>query len=289
MRRASVTSIDASTDVPSSVAPPSPAVTNGFAVDPLASVARRGYAGRLCVVLPSYNEAENLPVLLDRIRQVMDQADFAYEVMVVNDGSSDDTAKVASEKSESMPIELVNHSVNQGLGRTLLTGLRTAIDRADPLDIIVTMDADNTQPPESIPDMVRAIERGYELVVASRFVDGAQVVGVPFHRVLLSHAGRLAFSMFHPIAGIRDYTCGFRAYRADLLRRGFAEFGDRFITESGFAAMSDLLIKLRRLKPQACEIPLRLRYDHKRGASKMKVVRTTFKTLGMIVRRRFSR
>jgi dolichol-phosphate mannosyltransferase len=253
------------------------------------STTSRRSLGRVYVVLPTYNEEQNLEALLRRIHAALDPLNCFYEVLVVNDGSRDRTLEIARAMSESMPIQLVNHVKNQGLGGTLRTGFTTAVQQANPNDVIVTMDADNTQPPESIPQMVDMIRNGYDLVVASRFQPGAQVVGVPMVRRWMSEGARWVFALTHPIRGIRDYTCGFRAYRASVLQRGMEEYGQNFVSERGFASMSDILLKLRRQKLVAGEIPLILRYDQKGGASKMKVFKTVCSTLWLVTRRRIKR
>src|SRR6056297_2748140 len=99
---------------------------------------------KVFLALPAYNEQEALPELLERIGEAFADSGLPYEVVIVDDGSQDDTAKIASQMSFQMPIHLGKHDVNQGLGITLLDGLREAVDRAGERDIIVTMDADNT-------------------------------------------------------------------------------------------------------------------------------------------------
>jgi dolichol-phosphate mannosyltransferase len=256
------------------------------AVTDVASRKATRASGRVCVILPAYNEEQNLELLLQRIRVALDPLDYSYEVVVVNDGSKDGTAEIARRLSESMPIQLENHQQNQGLGGTLRTGFLAALKHADPNDVLVCMDADNTQPPESIPQMVEMIRNGYDLVVASRFRRGAQVIGLSPMRRMMSLGARCVFSVFHPIRGIRDYTCGFRAYRAEILKRGLEQFGDEFFSEKGFSSMADILLKLRRQPLVAGEIPLVLRYDQKSGASKMKVLGTVWATLMLVARRR---
>jgi dolichol-phosphate mannosyltransferase len=96
-----------------------------------------------------------------------------------------------------------------------------------------------------------------------------------------------------PIPGVRDYTCGFRAYRASVLGASIEHYGDRFVTEKGFSCMVDVLLKLRRLRINGARIvmgeaPMVLRYDLKGGVSKMRVLRTIRQTLSLVVRRFFT-
>jgi dolichol-phosphate mannosyltransferase len=240
-------------------------------------------------MLPAYNESESLRPLLDAIHQAMTAARLPYSVVVVDDGSHDDTALIASQASFSMPVVLVEHETNQGLAAALRTGIRHAVSQSRAGDVIVIMDADNTQPPELVDRMVRLIREGHDVVIASRFRPGSRVVGVPWSRHALSMCARVLFQVLLPIKGVRDYTCGFRAYRAELLERALADYGDDFVSEKGFSCMVDVLLKLRKYRPIIGESPMILRYDQKGGQSKMRVMRTVWQTLSLIFRRRLQR
>ncbi|MFP6641175.1 MAG: glycosyltransferase [Myxococcota bacterium] len=238
------------------------------------------------ITLPAFNEAETLPILLEAIRQSMEENRIDYRVVVVDDGSADGTADVARELSEGMPVTLIEHAENRGLGEAIRTGLVAATLGADPRDIIVTMDSDNTHTPGLIARMVRGIREGNDVVIASRYRQGAQIRGVPGFRRLLSFGARVVFSLAFPTKNVRDFTSGFRAYRAEVLQQAFATYGDQFVSQSGFSCMVDILLKLRRLGAIMSEVPLILRYDQKFGASKMVVLNTTLDTLRLVVLRR---
>ena len=243
-------------------------------------------ASKVFMALPAFNEEAALPELLERIGEAFADSGIPYEVVIVDDGSSDDTAKIASQMSFQMPIHLVQHEKNQGLGVTLRDGLREAVDRAGERDIIVTMDADNTHPPGLIDRMVQMIHEGCDVVIASRFQPGARVMGVPIERHFLSIGARLLFTFLFPTKGVRDYTSGYRAYRASVIRAAFAQHGDNFVGETGFSCMADVLLKLRSQGAMFGEAPLRLRYDQKGGESKMRVFRTIWLTLKLLGRHR---
>ena len=247
----------------------------------------------IVVALPAFNEEDALPPLLDALGAVARSHRLDARVVVVNDGSSDRTHDRAG-AADGIPVEVIDHPTNLGLGAAMRTGLRRAVDLFDgrataPDDVVVTMDADNTHPPALIPSMLEAIRDGSERVVASRFCPGARVRGVSAARRLLAVAGGGVFRILLPMSGIRDYTCGYRMYRVDLLRRAYARYGDRLVTEAGFTCTADMLLKLRPLRPRATERPLDLRYDLKPGASKMRVARTMWRSLGLAVRRRAGR
>ena len=261
-----------------------------FALSPAPAAGSRSFDATaqqaVYVVLPAYNEQHALAPLLDAVRQAMEPTRLPYTVIVVDDGSRDATALVASKASFDMPVELVEHDVNRGLAAALRSGLDAALDRCGPDDVIVTMDADNTHPPRLIPEMVARLQAGHDVVIASRFQPGARVHGLPRSRELFSLVARWMFQATFPIRGVRDYTCGYRAYRANALRQAIDTYGDQLITETGFACMADVLLKLRRLDLRMTEVPLELHYDRRGGDSKMPVLRTIRQTLLLVVRRR---
>jgi dolichol-phosphate mannosyltransferase len=238
------------------------------------------------VILPAYNEGEALPLLLERVMESMQEAGLEYRVLVVNDGSSDGTAEAVDRMAERMPVARIDHEQNRGLGEAVRTGLQHALETAGERDILVTMDSDNTHTPGLIEGMVRDIREGNDVVIASRFRPGARIMGVPLYRRVLSQAASWVFRVVFPTKNVRDFTSGYRAYRAPLLKRAFETYGNQFVAESGFACMVDILLKLRALDAIMTERPLILRYDFKYGISKMMVVRTIFETLQLLVARR---
>lgn len=239
---------------------------------------------RVILALPAYNEEQNLPRVLESFREQMSSGGYAAAVVVVDDGSTDRTRQLAEAWARILPVHLIVHPSNCGLGETIRDGLRLAAELAQPEDVIVTMDADNTHPVRLIPDMVRLIQAGCDLVIASRYRRGAAVTGLNPLRHLMSLGARLVFTLGFPISGVRDYTSGFRAYRPSLLQRAFTIYGDGLATERGFASMAEILLRISKLKPRIVEVPLVLSYEKKGGASKMRVARTVLSTLRMVLR-----
>jgi dolichol-phosphate mannosyltransferase len=244
---------------------------------------------KVYVVLPVYNEEARIERLLDHIDEAMDEADIAYRIVLVDDGSRDGTDEIVRRCSERMPIDLMRHPVNKGLGATIRDGLVRAVELAGPRDIIVTMDADDTHAPGLILRMVRMISEGHDVVIASRYRQGSRTVGVPFYRLMLSHASSWLFRIVFPIRGVKDFTCGYRAYRASALREALDRYGESFLDQEGFQCMVDILLKMRRMNLIFGEVPFILRYDWKEGGSKMNVPKTVGDTLGLLWRRRFER
>lgn len=238
----------------------------------------------LFVVLPVYNEESCLPELLKRLDQVR-SATPPMRLIVVDDGSSD--ASVSIVRQQPVPADVILHRFNSGLGQTIQDGLRRAAERASADDVIVTMDSDNTQPPEIIPEMIERIRTGADVVIASRYRPGARVQGLSRFRSLMSLGARFTFQIAFRVPNVRDYTSGFRAYRASLLQDALEMYGpSTLVIERGFACMAEILLKMHALGAQITEVPMVLRYDLKGGASKMNVPLTIWKTLRLISRTR---
>ena len=105
-------------------------------------------------------------------------------------------------------------------------------------------------------------------------------------RRFLSYAGSFVIRTMFPIRGVKDFTCGYRAYRAPVLRQAVAKYREEFINQEGFQCMVDILLKLSRMGLRFGEVPLVLRYDRKSGKSKMKVFKTAYGTLVLLFKRR---
>lgn len=240
---------------------------------------------KVYVVLPAYNEEPNIGRLLDSVYEAMGEAGLPYQVILVDDGSSDQTAAISQERSARMPVLIKKHQTNLGLGATIRDGLFAAVSLAGERDIIITMDADDTHAPGLILRMVRMICEGHDVVIASRYQPGSRVKGVPALRRFLSYSSSLLFRALKPTPGVKDFTCGYRAYRARAIKDAIAKYGDSFLDQDGFQCMVDILLKLRKMDLIFGEVPIILRYDFKEGASKMKLFRTSRKTLQLIFRR----
>ena len=242
----------------------------------------------ILVVLPAYNEAEATPRLLGRLRDVARSSDQPIKCLVVDDGSSDGTGAAAERESgDVLPVQVVRHQQNRGLHGALDTGLRTAVAQCAAEDWIVTMDSDDTHPPDLIPKMMAsATEHGSSVVIASRFQPGAEWHGLSWDRMLFSYTVSWMFRMVWPLPGVRDYTCGYRAYRAGVIAAAYERWGAMLVNEPSFACMPDVLWKVSRLKPRFSEVPLSLHYERKPGPSKMQVYRTIRRSLSLLVKRR---
>lgn len=240
---------------------------------------------RVVLTMPAYNEARVIRELLTQAEEAFSRLGLEWHVLVVDDGSKDETASIVREFAAGEPrVRLVQHEVNKGLGPAIVTGLTHAVEIADdPATLIVSMDADLTHPPMVVGQMIAAAEQGADMIIASRFQPGSQVMGLSAFRHLLSWGARNIFSIFLRIPGVKDYTCGFRAVRAHRIRQALEHYGkDGFITRKGFACTDEVLVKLALLGITIHEIPFILRYDLKQGSSKINLPVTIGETLKLV-------
>jgi dolichol-phosphate mannosyltransferase len=239
------------------------------------------------VLLPAFNEEEVIGPTLDSIAAVAARLPEPVRVVLVDDGSSDATVEraTAAAAASSTDLLVLRHEQNGGLGAAIRTGIYRIVDDAGADDVVMAMDADATHPAELMLAMTRLVHEGADVVIASRYVPGATVTGVPGYRRVLSDGGRWLFRLAFPIEGVRDYTCGFRAYAVEPLRRARVVYGDELCTQRGFEATVDLLLRLRQVGIRAAEVPLHLDYSSRVGASKMRVGKTIRSSLWLIGRR----
>jgi len=214
-----------------------------------------------------------LPPLLQAVAETRQNALPNLTVTVVDDGSKDNTAQVVRGFNQEW-CKLIQHPKNMGLAQAMRTGISNAVTASPEDGLIAAMDADNSHQPRELSLMLKKLNMGYDVVIASRFQPGARMAGIPPHRQLFSWGVSILFQILTPIQNVRDYSCGYRLYRASLLRRALKVWGnvDGFITEQGFASMTEILLKLSLLKnAKFGETPMDLRYDRKPGATKMNV------------------
>ncbi len=225
----------------------------------------------IILTLPAYNEQEALPPLLAAIAETRASVLPNLSVIVIDDGSKDNTAQVVRNFNADW-VRLAPHSRNLGLAQAMRTGLAAALAATPDDGLIASMDADNSHQPRELKLMLDKLNTGLDVVIASRFQPGAKMEGIPPHRQLFSWGVSVLFQTFTPIPGVRDFSCGFRLYRANALRRAAARWGDQLIIEQGFACMTEILLKLSLLPGlKFGETPMDLRYDRKPGPTKMKV------------------
>jgi dolichol-phosphate mannosyltransferase len=184
------------------------------------------------VVIPTYNERDNIVELIRRIDNALKGID--YEVVVVDDNSPDGTADVAEGLSKDYPVRVVRRPGKLGLATAVLDGVRSSRG-----DYVVVMDADLQHPPEVIPKMYEELIKGYDIVIASRYVVGGSVGGWGLTRRLISKTAILIAKLLIPrVRGIEDPISGFFMFRKEVLE-GVS------LSPKGFKILLEVLVKGR--------------------------------------------
>jgi dolichol-phosphate mannosyltransferase len=234
------------------------------------------------VLLPAYNEEESLPRLIPKLQTTLTEMGEDFKILVCNDGSKDRTQSLLEEYANSIPLEVIQHKINRGLGEAMRDLFERATELVQPGDVIVRLDCDDTHEPEYIPSIVAKVRSGFDVVIASRFEPGGGQMGVSRYRAFISRSANLFMKVFFPIPELKEYSCGFRGYRAEKIREAIFFYGNNFIQLKGlgFTCTLEKLVKLKLIGAKFGEVPFMLRYDQKQSDSKMV---SSITTLGYLV------
>ena len=225
----------------------------------------------IIVLLPAYNEEESLPTLMPKLKETLTTMKEDYKILVCNDGSSDNTQAMLEKYAQEMPVEIIQHSLNRGLGESSRDLFERVSEISSDGDVVVRLDCDDTHEPEYIPAIVDKVRSGYDVVIASRFAPGGGQMGVNGYRAFISRGANTFMKVFFPIKGLREYSCGFRGYRAEKIQEAVTFYGNNFIQLKGlgFTCTLEKLVKLKLIGAKFGEVPFMLRYDQKISSSKM--------------------
>lgn len=203
----------------------------------------------LSVVIPAFNEEARLPATLARVRAYLDARGAPYQVLVVNDGSSDRTAEVA--RAQGGPVELLHHARNRGKGHAVRAGMLAAAGERR-----LMTDADLSTPIEELPKLEAELARGFDVAIGSRAVAGARIeVRQPFYREAMGRLfNRLVQGLLLP--GLSDTQCGFKLFTAAAAT---AAFGPARL--DGFSFDVEALYLARRQGLRVAEVPVVWRND----------------------------
>jgi dolichol-phosphate mannosyltransferase len=216
---------------------------------------------RFVIVLPTYNERENLERVVEALARVREQAPFPGDVLVVDDSSPDGTGAIADALAAAHDwVHVLHRPAKRGLGQAYVDGFRWALERD--YTHILEMDADLSHPPDVVPRMLAAAADA-DLVLGSRYVPGGGVVGWPAHRRFISRGGSLYARTILGV-GIRDLTGGFKCFR----RRVLDAIDLSSVHGQGYVFQIELTYRTLRMGGRVVEVPITFE-DRTAGASKM--------------------
>ena len=246
---------------------------------------------KIFYILPCYNESLNLNKLLKDFTSFFKLKTIQIKIVIVDDGSKDNSIEVINKFKKNnfyknISIKILKHKKNKGLGRALRTGFEYCFLKGKNDDILVSMDTDNSHTVDLSYKMAnKIIFNRYDVVIASRYKKRSKVAGLNLLRKVLSLGAALLYKIFFPIKNVIDYTSGFRAFKLKSIRNAWKQ-NKNFFSEKGFSASADIILKLYKYKLEFFELPINLRYDLKKGKSKMKVINTIYLNIALIIKRR---
>jgi dolichol-phosphate mannosyltransferase len=210
------------------------------------------------VIIPTYNELENLPLIVGRVRAATPEA----HILIADDNSPDGTGALADEMAAADDhLHVAHRPGKQGLGAAYLDGFDRGLREG--YDVLVEMDADGSHQPEQLPDLLARLESGADVALGSRWVRGGRVVNWPKSREAISRIGNTYVRLALGIP-LRDATGGYRAFRADALQK--LDLGE--VASQGYCFQVDLAWRAVRREMRVDEVPI-VFMEREHGVSKM--------------------
>ncbi|MCI0474357.1 MAG: polyprenol monophosphomannose synthase [Ignavibacteria bacterium] len=223
---------------------------------------------RILVIIPTYNESENIAKIIKEVTGKTDN-EFEYNILVVDDNSPDGTAEIVENLNNSR-VFILRREKKMGLGTAYIAGFKYAIKNN--FDYVFEMDADFSHDPGYLPEFIKKIKEGYDLVVGSRYINGISVVNWPIQRLFLSYFANIYTRIVTGLK-VHDTTAGFMCY--DVKKLSTINLDN--IRSNGYSFQIEMKFKYAQKKYKIAEIPI-LFIDRRAGSSKMsrKVVYEAF-------------
>lgn len=234
-------------------------------------------------LIPAYEEEGTIGLLLYKIRQVMRDVRRDYLAVVLDDGSADGTAQVVEQYQRILPVKLLRHAENRGFGPGLDRLVREAarLSRYPERDIAIVLEGDFSLSPDAVPDMVREIEAGADVVIGSRSHHDSDPGEPPSGKRLGTRVVHTVLRAVMPLPGVSDYSSTFQAFRIGTLKRAIDAHQENLITSRDAAASVELLLRLGRFHPTFAEVPVRCRYDIRPRPSRYRWLRAVRNQLSL--------
>ena len=225
----------------------------------------------IAIILPVYNEGKSIINLIENIFKIKNKLQKDCEIIICNDGGDDDLEYYLKKFNSEIKIHLLKNKYNRGLPETIRNLFEFCSTNYSSEDIIVRMDGDNTHDPKYILDMINKINEGYDVVIASRYRKNSINSDIPFKRRVLSNISSYIFRILFRIKNVKEYTCGYRAYRVSIIQKALKTFGNNFIQVKGlgFSCTLEKILKLNIINAKFTEIGFKLNYSKKFEKSKM--------------------
>lgn len=230
------------------------------------------------ILIPVLNEAGNLPRLIEGVRALTTELEKKFNVFVflVDDGSRDNTSKLAERLSAEAGINLtvLRHETNQGPGKAFATGFCHLTSLTSEHDLVLSMEGDNTSRLELVKQMLVRMAEGFDVIFASPYMYGGKIINTSAFRIFLSSMANLFIKELLGIHGILTVSSFFRLYRATVLKKLQRVYGADIIERRGFECMVEMTMKMTNLGITISEVPMILDTKARVGKSRMKITKT---------------
>lgn len=234
---------------------------------------------KLAVILPTYNEIENIEKMISSLTSVFKKNNINGIIVIVDDNSPDGTGKLVDKiKKKNKIVHIVHRKLKEGLGRAYIAGMNYSLN--ENVDLIMTMDCDFSHNPNLIPDFIKKINEGYDLVLGSRYIQGGGVHNWPLHRRIISLGGNFLPRL---ILGLKshDNTTGFRCYKKRVLQ----SLNLDSIKSNGYSFLVEIAFLIQKKGFKIGETPIVFK-DRELGETKISK-KEIFRTLKTLFRLRF--
>lgn len=234
------------------------------------------------ILLPIFNEAENIPNLFKELAELSLDDNFFY--VFSDDGSTDRSYEVINSFFKDKPFVILGDGINRGPGFAFNSGFQWIISQSkSPEDIIVTMEADCTSDLSILPLMIFLCKSNYDLVLASVYAQGGGFEKTSYFRKLISTIANYSFRIIFDVH-VQTLSSFYRVYRISLIKKLNSEFQQKILKENGFVSMLEILLKAIKNNASIIEVPMKLRSSKRIGKSKMKVFQTSIRYLQFLVK-----
>ncbi|MAG52342.1 MAG: dolichyl-phosphate beta-D-mannosyltransferase [Nanoarchaeota archaeon] len=233
----------------------------------------------LSIILPTYNEKENIELMIKSLTEVTKKNNIKAIITVVDDNSPDNTGEIVDKiKITNKIVHIVHRKNKEGLGKAYLSGMNYSLNQK--ADLIMTMDCDFSHNPNLIPNFLKKIEEGYDLVLGSRYIPGGGVHNWPIHRKIISWGGNFLPRL---VLGLRtfDNTTGFRCYKREVLEALNLDN----IKSNGYSFLVEIAYLIQKKGFKIGETPILFK-DRIHGDSKISK-KEIFRTLKTLARLKF--
>lgn len=243
------------------------------------------------VILCALNEEQNLRQLIEDLAKQFALLQQKFEIIICIDGSSDNSYSLLCDLQKLYPLKILSLKNQRGLGlsrnRVYCEAVKNGVTSDD---IVIHLDADNSHDPAQIAAMLlHFYQHNLDIVVASRFCDNSTMQGFPLKRQLVSRLVSLFMQNTMALRKIsrqklKDYSSGYRIYRASKIRELYDIYGDKMIVEKDFSSTCEVICKLGKLNAKIDEIPIQYDYSKKLGGSKLRIIRNACQLALLVVK-----